>query len=531
MKNYTQQIEIINSKLQTPHLPETIVRKRLYSFFEQIDGLRAIFVVAGAGYGKTTFTAQVCRDFELRTIWYRLEESDGDFLTFIQYLISGFRQIYEEFGTKTAEIIENVESINSDKRKIVATFLNEIEKYVDKNITIVLDDFHLIQKQTDILKPLEKIFEHLSPFVHFIIVGRIDPKLNISKLLTRREAIQIVERDLVFNVEEIKILYQEIFGFSLQEKHLEELYNITEGWVAGLILFNYELKGKSPQEVDKQLRKMKGTQELIYKYLEENVFDQLSDELKDFLLQTSIFSRIDVAFCDKLFGINNSNILLNKLEKKHLFTFPFDESRKSYFYHHLFQDFLNEKLNSSKKRSFILKLHERAAKLFEQEGSIDDALHHYLDAQKHKESGRLLGKLSRKLINDGRVNSFISYFERLSDEIREADPWIKYSHGRALELSGKINEAIKAHEVSYEIFKEKSSQKGMCTVSENLSSIVEMMRYKPNIGQVKRPSFFLNISFYIDRKDMLLKTNSLNCYGLKKIRTNQKIVFMSHFLH
>ena len=470
MNNLTQQIDIIKSKIQTPHLPKTIVRKRLYRLLDRLDGMKAVFVIAGAGFGKTTLAAQICRDFNLRTVWYRLDPSDADFTTFIQYLIAGLQQYSKDLGTRTIETIKDTENIGINKGKILTALVNEIDNFIDKDITLVLDDFHLVQGQNDITTIMDFLFEHLTPYVHFIILSRTDPELNLSKLMARRKAVQITEKDLVFSIREIGALYRELFGFSLEQKYIQQLYEITDGWVAGLILFNYELKDKSPSEIDSQLKKMIGTRKLVFNYLEDNVFNKLPSPMQKFLLQTSILDRVDVEFCNELLKIDNSKSILKELEKKHLFTFPFDDKRKSYYYHHLFQDFLTAKLISSEEKSNIFALHARVAVIFEEKGKLEEALHHYILSENHKKSANLLSRISRSMIGDGKLNLFFSFFHKIPDAHVKDAPWIVYYHGRALELTGKIAVAIKAYEHAHELFKAISSQKGMMLSSNRIFS-------------------------------------------------------------
>jgi ATP/maltotriose-dependent transcriptional regulator MalT/DNA-binding SARP family transcriptional activator len=414
--------------------------------------------------------AQICRDFNLRTVWYRLDPSDADFITFIQYLIAGLRQYHKDLGVRTIETIKETENVGIKKGRILAALVNEIDRFVDQDITIVLDDFHLVQGQNDIANILDFLFEHLTPFVHLILVSRTDPELNMSKLMARRKAFQITEKDLVFSTREIEALYRELFGFSLGQKYLQRLHEITAGWVVGLILFNYELKDKSPLEINSQLKKMIGTQKLVFSYLEDNVFNKLAGPVQQFLLQTSILDHMDVEFCDEVLKINNSKSILQELESNHLFTFPFDDRRRSYYYHHLFRDFLAAKLLSSKKRKSVLELHGRIAAIFEKKGRPEEALHHYILAGNHKKSAILLSTLSRSMIGEGKLNLFLSFFHRIPDVHVKDAPWIVYYYGRALELTGKIAAAIEAYERSHDLFKTISSQKGMMLSSNRIFS-------------------------------------------------------------
>lgn len=61
MKTAGAKIVTLDAKLAPPLLPETIQRSRLQPIIEQVVAHKVLSVVAGAGYGKTTFVAQACR--------------------------------------------------------------------------------------------------------------------------------------------------------------------------------------------------------------------------------------------------------------------------------------------------------------------------------------------------------------------------------------------------------------------------------------------------------------------------------------
>ena len=150
--------------------------------------------------------------------------------------------------------------------------------------------------------------------------------------------------DLAFTPDETDQLYSQLFYISLKQESLEILQQKTEGWVSGLILFYHALRGKRTSEIETLLLKLKGSHKLIFSYLEENVYNSLTDERKEFLLKTSILSRVNAEFCDRLMKINNSRDILKDLEENRLFTSSLDEEDKWYVYHQLFRDFLQAKL-------------------------------------------------------------------------------------------------------------------------------------------------------------------------------------------
>ncbi|MDY6932999.1 MAG: hypothetical protein SVZ03_02095 [Spirochaetota bacterium] len=266
--------------------------------------------------------------------------------------------------------------MNREREAILTVFFSEIEKVLRKNLIIVLDDYHLIKDSQEINESLEFFLENQPLEVHLVIISRSDPGLSLSKFRARREVLDIREADLSFTLPKVQQFYLQLFDIPLHEESLKILNQKTDGWVSGLILFYHSLKWKNPKEIDELLYKLKGSQRIISDYLEENVYKMHSNEIKNFMIKTSILSCINAVFCNQLLGISNLEDILKYIEEDHLFTLPFDEDRVWYYCHHLFQDFLHRRLHNELIREEVLKLHKNAAVLWEKQGEYEKALRH-----------------------------------------------------------------------------------------------------------------------------------------------------------
>ena len=81
------------AKVQRPTLrDETLARDRLLDWLAAKIHHRVILVLADAGYGKTTLLADFSRRTRLRTLWYRLDEDDRDWISFLSHLVAAGRE-------------------------------------------------------------------------------------------------------------------------------------------------------------------------------------------------------------------------------------------------------------------------------------------------------------------------------------------------------------------------------------------------------------------------------------------------------
>jgi len=100
---------IIRSKIQPPALrPSTLSRQRLLDQLTEATSHRLTLLIAEAGYGKTTLLADFARSANARVMWYRLDTTDGDAITWTNYLVGAARSISSEFGEQTLRMMAQV---------------------------------------------------------------------------------------------------------------------------------------------------------------------------------------------------------------------------------------------------------------------------------------------------------------------------------------------------------------------------------------------------------------------------------------
>ncbi len=377
-------------------------------------------------------------------------------------------QYYSEFGKDIALLFNEAHHSKIQQETVLTSFLNEIEKHVTKDLYIVLDDYHLIQDNVEINDSVIFLLNRLSPLIHLIIISRTDTELPVSRIRAMRETLEINETDLVFTIPEIEQLYRNVFHISIETENLKTLYLKTDGWVSGLILFYHLLRGKTPDEIDNIISEFGGSSKIISGYLEENVFNLQSDEVKSFLIHTSILTLVDTDFCDKLLSINSSSEILQFLEENHLFTYPFDTERKQYYYHHLFRDFLQTKQQLQLNQNQLRKLNNDIARLYEAEQKNEEAINHYIAAENYEKSCDIIDKIGVELFLEGRMKRLLSYLNIIPDDYLDAKPDIHFLIGKALLFAGKSQEAMGMYKKALAIL---SEQKSTDNIAKYMSDI------------------------------------------------------------
>ena len=122
-----------------------------------------------------------------------------------------------------------------------------------------------------------------------------------------------------------------------------------------------------------------GSHRYVLDYLAGEVLDRQREELRAFLLETSVLERLSGGLCDAVTGRTDSQAMLEQVEHACLFLVPLDEVRGWWRYHHLFADLLRARLQQERPGR-VAGLHRAAAAWHEQHGLADDAVRHALAA-------------------------------------------------------------------------------------------------------------------------------------------------------
>ena len=83
---------------------------------------------------------------------------------------------------------------------------------------------------------------------------------------------------------------------------------------------------------------------MCWTILAEEVLERQSEQVRSFLLKTSVLERLSGELCDAVTGSTGSQALLEQVERAGLFLVPLDEVRGWWRYHHLFADLLRARL-------------------------------------------------------------------------------------------------------------------------------------------------------------------------------------------
>jgi LuxR family transcriptional regulator, maltose regulon positive regulatory protein len=425
-------------KLKAPAVrPEQIVRPRLLGHLEEASDCKLTLVSAPAGYGKTTLLAQ-WRQAEHANVafaWVSLDEQDNDPVRLWRHVVEALHQAApgDDFA---ADVIGRLSLGGRGLEEVMLPMLINGLAEVPQRITLVLDDYQCVT-QDDCHESVAFFAEHLPENVHLIISSRSDPRLPLGRLRARGEMGEIRTEQLAFSEEDAATLLNEIMGLDVDPDDLLLLMNSTEGWPAGIYLASLTLQHR--EDKHDYIESFGGSSRYVVDLLGEEVLARLSEEVREFLLKTSVLRTMTGPLCDAVANSEGSANLLRELARSNLFVVPLDERGEWYRYHNLFSDLLLYELKSDRPE-LIPVLHERASAWCESAGFLEPAVRHAIAAADHERAGLLIARYWYTYYAVGQVVTVERWLDALPEDLVQTDAalnlvkaWIAALHGRGEE--------------------------------------------------------------------------------------------------
>lgn len=447
---------LLLTKLYVPSSKPTLVaRPRLV---EQVNaglqsGCKLTLVSAPAGFGKTTLvtewlsqiresSSQLTGD-DSCAAWLSLDEGDNDPSRFLTYFVAALQKLDSRIGDAAAMMLHSPQPPQTES--VLTSLLNDIVELErsgrsEHPSVLVLDDYHLIAAPA-IHTAVTFLLENLPRNLHLVILGRSDPLLPLSRFRVRGQISEIRQADLRFTTNEAALFLNHVMGLSLSTGQVETLEARTEGWIAGLQLAALSMRDRD--DVAEFVETFSGSHRFVMDYLAEEVIQGQPDDSQQFILQTSILSRLSASLCEAVTGQDGGQETLEKLEESNLFLIPLDDNRVWFRYHHLFADVMANRLQRFSPGQ-VPELHLRAATWFQQNNLSTDAIEHALAANAYEFAADLVEGKATELLRAGSVSTLLSWLHKLPPETVNERPTLSVFSAWVYLLIGK-QEKIEDH--------------------------------------------------------------------------------------
>ncbi len=366
---------LLAPKLRLPHLHSSLVkRSRLLALLDAgLDG-KLLLLCAPAGSGKTTLVRQwveerLQRGDPLRVAWVSLDAGDNDPVRFWRYVFTACQTIHEEISQQALALLapQPQAALSSLLEMALTRFLNALTHVATQSI-LILEDFHEITSP-QVHQTVAFLLEHLPPTFHLFIMSRHDLPLPLARLGGSGDLSIVRAADLRFLREETALFFQQQLARSLSPHLLNHIDERVQGWAAGLRLVALTWQDRTTETLPPIDR-----QSSLQDYIVREVLHTQPQPLQDFLLQTSMLSRLTGSLCVVVTGRRDSEVLLDALERGGLFLERLEGPGHWYRYHTLFAEAMQHEALHRLGKNRLQEIARDASGWYEQHGMLAEAI-------------------------------------------------------------------------------------------------------------------------------------------------------------
>ena len=430
---------LLRIKISVPHLPEKLVhRHRLtHQISEGVKGPLTV-ISAPAGFGKTHLLIEWAAEAKLPIAWLTIEDEDNDPSRFVSYLMGALQNVERGLGEDALDFLQSTKGRGLQTG--LTLLINEISA-LPQDLILVLDEFQVLEDES-ILQSLNFILKHLPRNLHLIISSRTEPALDLAVLRAKGKVIELGADELRFTNEETASFFNVVTDLQLSPETVAILEENTDGWITGIQMAAISLRHSS--EANILQANLKGDIHHIYDFLADEVLNRQPEEIRQFLLQSSVLDKFCGPMCEAVIKPGSQPgygaVMLQRLEHANLFIIAIDEKREWYRYHHLFADFLRHMLTKTNAEAIPL-IQKRAALWHEQNMDLYEALKYAIAAGDAQWTADLIERNVEAMIAAGELSSLMHWIGKLPDQILHQHPSISLAYAWGLIAAHQLDTA------------------------------------------------------------------------------------------
>jgi len=339
-----------------------IQRATLDTLAERIGRSRLTTICAPAGSGKTTAALHWYNQLKAAGrpgLWLAARAGIRDLPSFLVAL--------KEAGIAAGLPWEELDPAGGD-----AVWLASLAALRDPRPVLVIDDAQLLP--SDVLEFLGQAIASARDVLTSIIVSRGAIGIPVARTRALGFLVEVGPSDLNFTRSEATELVTRIAGVPLDADAMQQIIHDTHGWVSGLVIAGNIYRREKAQGGN--WKPLAGSLHVEFtSYFYEEVLALQSQNVRNFLVDTSILDELTPSACAAVTGDENARAMLDDVFRAGLFLNAIDQEHSCYAYHPLFRESVIGRL-VDRAPARAAELHRRASRYYAARGEALKAIEH-----------------------------------------------------------------------------------------------------------------------------------------------------------
>ena len=432
-------------KTTRPTLAGVLPRDRLFDLLDRGRERPAIWMAGPPGAGKTTLAASYIESRKLRSLWYQVDEGDADVATFYYYL--GLAAAEHQKGGARDPLPVLTPEYHAGLSTFTRRYFQALYQRLGPSFALVFDGYQEVPAQSPFHLVMRDALSEIPTGGCVLIVSRSDPPASMARLRANRALEVIGWNELRLTREESDSIARKR-DRKATPKALEDLYDKTQGWAAGLILLLEQADAGAGTNAPQDL----STPELVFDYLAGEIFQKADAHTQKLLLNTAYLSQMTPEMAAKLTGHDDAGkILLHLYQHNYFISLKQARPEPVYQYHPLLKEFLLSRADEGLDKEERMRLQRLSAALLEGIGQISEAVALLRMIGDWDGLVEILQRHGSALLDQGRSETLAQWVEGMSKDAIEQHPWALYWLASS-RLSVAPRESRLLYEQAYERF-------------------------------------------------------------------------------
>lgn len=379
---------VVPTTIMPPRAAHDYVRRDcIEQLAETVGKARIVTVNSPAGFGKTTAMlrwAGMMREEGRPVLWIAARAGIDSLSTFLDALGA---------AASAAGLLLNDVGAAFGARGWLASLADQ----QGPRPALFIDDAQLLTPE--IREFIDQVIASARDSLTTVIASRGECGINVARMRSLGHLVEIRVRHLSFDNDEASRLIQQESARAIPPNEIQRMVVDTQGWAAGLVL----AVGAWQRDRDEGFPPEGGTTGLrneYASYFHEEVLAGLPQNVRDFLVDTSILEELTPSACAAVVDTDNARLMLEEVFERGLFLADLDRELCRYRYYTLFREMVLGRLKMRAPER-AAELHRRASRYFGSIGQYQQALDHAVQSGDKSFLVQQLEQLAEPMIYGG----------------------------------------------------------------------------------------------------------------------------------